>query len=594
MAPVFSEVIWQEGENFAEAGKGIEQIIGLRPPASGGAALNGSALAVEGNTVKYRLVLEKNISSAKIIFRYARLHWRAGMKPAEFVCNISNAGNNYSTKLIFGDTQGWGTNNGREWGLFEAKLGDLSKGPAEITLSVSSKLGDATLDGFFLAPGDFKITTEELAGLNRIKIHDYGYAGLDLAYSAIEQNAFSGFNFVIREFGRKQWDLNAALLDEAGREVISFYRNAGLQVDGTLKIGLNSEGVKNLPDGAYRVAASWNAGKDKLEFPFTVLGNALEQADRKKKEYLEFIESYKKNGNEKYLSILEDLQYAVDYIENTIVLLRAKRGAGEESDRKRALAYFEKAKNRTARSFLTDLNKIIEQSSETIARLKNNTGAYTGRCGDLRRAFYSKATGKLEPYRLFVPASYASREKLPVLLALHGGGGDENYFPDLDDGEVLKIMEKTGMFMISPKATSWYKGDGAKDLVQLINLVLAEYPGADRSRVFSTGVSMGGYGSYNLAAEYPGLLAGIACVSGTVRNDYSKLENFKNTPCLIIHGGADSVVPVEEAIKTAEELKKQGCVYRLNIFPSYGHDYRAGEYMNLTLDFFEKYAGLKR
>ena len=591
MTAGFSEVVWHEGEEFSEVKKGVEQAVGRRPPASNGAALNGSALDVKGDSVKYKFSLEQDIKSARIIFRYARLHWKAGMLPAEFTCSVNNSGKAYNAVLSFGDTRGWGTNSGAEWDLVEAKLGDLGKGPVEIILTVSSPLGDVTIDGFFIGPENFKITKEELSGLNRIKIYHYGYVGIDLAYSALEQNAFSGFNIVIREFGRKTWNVRSVLTDEKGKEIISFAGNTGLDVSGTAKKSVDPNAVIGLPDGNYNVLVSWNEGKDSLEHPFTALGGALDAAEKKKKEYFEFLAG---SPQMKFPQAAHDLEHAVDYIGNTIALLRSKRGAGSESDRRRALSFFEKARNRTAASFVADLGNIVKQSDETIGRLKKGLDPYRGRYGDIRKAFVSKATGKLEPYRLYIPKAYENKEKLPVMLVLHGGGGDENYYPDMADGAVLNIMEKHGIIMISPKATSWYKDDGAKDLLQLINLVLAELPKADRSLIFSTGVSMGGYGTYNLAAEYPGLLAGAACVSGTVKQDYGKIENFKNTPCLILHGGADSVVPVEEARNTADKFKELGYNHELRIFPGYGHDYHAEEYMNITLDFFEKHTKFRR
>ena len=604
MSSGFSNVVWQEGENYSKAGKGAELAIAQRPPASGGAALNGMALGLRGETVSYELLLEQAIPAAKIIFRFARLHWKAGMDPAQFICLIENAGVTHKLKLNFGDTKGWGTNNGGEWGLAEAEAGDLSKGPVKIFLTVDSETGDITLDGFFLVPKEFKLTAEELRELNRIKIYNYGYAGLNLAYSAVEQKAFGGFDIVVREFGQKKWSLNAALVDEQGKEVISFYKNSGLEVNGTERINIRTKEVQKLADGNYRVRVDFNEGKDRLEFPFTVIGEILDLAVGKKNEYKEFIlaellTGFKNSNKEQHGSVLADLKYAVDYLENTIVFLRDKRGAGEESERKKALSYFEKARNKTAQSFVLDLKNIIKQTEETIARIKSNISPYpySGRFGDLRKAFYSKATGKLEPYRLFIPKTYEQREKTPVMLALRGGGGDENYYPDLDDGAVLKIMEKDGLIMISPKATSGYKGDGAKDLVQLLELVLTAYPKADRSLIFCTGVSMGGFGTYNLAVEYPGLLAGVACVSGTVSKGpdaFGKIENLKNTPCLILHGGADSVVPVAGAQRTAEKLKELGYVHELKIFPDYGHDYHGAEYMNLTLDFFEKHTKFRR
>ena len=238
--------------------------------------------------------------------------------------------------------------------------------------------------------------------------------------------------------------------------------------------------------------------------------------------------------------------------------------------------------------FANDLRAMIQQNSETIKRLKCRHDPYEGRWGDLRRAFVSKSTKKLEPYRIFIPSCYTKKDSVPVLLTLHGGGGDENEFPDQDNGVMERILEQRGYIMVSPKATSWYDSpEGLADLVQLLELVQQEYPKADKSRIYCTGVSRGGFGSYELAATYPGLLAGIACVSGV--GGKADINNLKNIPILILQGGMDSVVPPDAAQKAADKFKQLGFTYELKIFPIYEHNYHSEEYMKLTLDFFEKH-----
>jgi len=157
----------------------------------------------------------------------------------------------------------------------------------------------------------------------------------------------------------------------------------------------------------------------------------------------------------------------------------------------------------------------------------------------------------------------------------------------LDGGIIERIFDKRGYIMISPKATSWYDALGLKDLVQLLELVQQEYPKADKKHCYCTGLSRGGGGSYQLAATYPGLLAGIACVSGA--GGGADMNNLKNTVVLVINGGADMVTRADGVQKVVDQLKQQGVTYEHNVFPTYGHDYHSEEYMNLTLDFFEKY-----
>jgi len=350
--------------------------------------------------------------------------------------------------------------------------------------------------------------------------------------------------------------------------------------------------VKDLPDGNYTLAVSWNGGKSVLSQPFTAIGNLLVECEKERGRIIKVLEGYA----DKKFPATADLQYAGDYLENSLVLLRARgKAAVEESAYKKGVAYFEKASLRTAEMFATDLRAFISQTRETIARLDKGQPPYEGRTGDLRRAFFSESTGRLEPYRIYIPTSYGKNSNLPILMTLHGGGGDENYFPDLKNGELQSIMDKRGYIMVSPKATSWYDNrEGQADLKQLMDTVCREYPKTDKTRLYCTGVSRGGYGSYQLAGMYPDLLAGITCVSGAGNKSYSPqplvldTNVFRKIPVLILQGGSDSVVMPAVSEDAARVLIEMGCNCELKIFPAYGHEYHAAEYMNLTLDFFEK------
>jgi predicted esterase len=86
----------------------------------------------------------------------------------------------------------------------------------------------------------------------------------------------------------------------------------------------------------------------------------------------------------------------------------------------------------------------------------------------------------------------------------------------------------------------------------------------------------------------------LAAVRGrTAPADPAKAEKLKNVPLLILQGGADRAVPQAGAERVAARMKELGCVVDLRIFPTYGHDYRAEEYLNLSIDFFQKYTRKK-
>jgi predicted peptidase len=223
-----------------------------------------------------------------------------------------------------------------------------------------------------------------------------------------------------------------------------------------------------------------------------------------------------------------------------------------------------------------------------IANLKAGKDAYDGLAGELRRAFRSAADGNMVAYKVFLPDAYAKAEKVPFVCLLHGsGGGDENTWPEIGGGKVLEILNQRGYLAVMP---SW-QWRPVEDPLQLIHLILKAYPKIDPDRVYCTGMSMGGFGTYRLATEHPELFAAVCCAQGT--GDPNKAEALKNVPMLIIQGGADYVVPPEGAQRLAARLKELGYEAELKLYPKDIHDYRAEEYFHATLDFFDKHTRKK-
>jgi dipeptidyl aminopeptidase/acylaminoacyl peptidase len=185
-----------------------------------------------------------------------------------------------------------------------------------------------------------------------------------------------------------------------------------------------------------------------------------------------------------------------------------------------------------------------------------------------------------------VPASYWTTPKVPFLLMLHGGGGDENTWPELADGALLKALDEAGYLVVMPKWHS-HNRPAEVDIPQLLDLAMQAYPRIDPDRVYSTGLSMGGFGTYWLAATYPEKLAAVCCVSGT--GDPDLAPNLKHVPLLILQGEADEVVPPDGARAVAAKMQELGETVELHVFPNVGHDYRIDPYLRLTLDFFAKH-----
>ena len=597
--PLSVPAIWCEGELPLESLRTIDPSTELKLSASKGRVLFGAALAEKGRRVVYQFEVPANYTSAKLIIRYARLHWRADMVPAEMVTEFKCGTLQTTGRARFGNTGGWGMTR-NEWGLMEIPVGAVSKGVARFSLTSDSDQSDIVIDGFWLAPDNLAIVADELNSLDRISITDDGYFGLELTCDGIDQTHFSEIAVGGRSFGARTEKVTLRLLDKKGNSVLNFYEDHPFPLGNQpCKLSIAAHALEKLADGKYTLELSWGNGKQTLSHPLTLMGKLLAQCDSEIARLRTFLSSFEPGSNFREINTKADLQYALDYLENGLNLLRSHQGFQQEaSANTKALAYFEKATQRSGAMFFGDLKALLDQSTETIRRLELKQDPYENRSGDFRRAFYSNATGKLEPYRIYIPTQYGSAQKVPVFMTLHGGGGDENQFPDLENGALLKIMEQQSSIMVSPKATSWYTSkEGLADLKQLLELVGQEYAKADKNRYYCTGVSRGGFGSYRLAAAYPGLLSGIACVSGAGLANANKnldelsMDGFKRNPIpvLILHGESDAVVSPKVAEQAAHDLQEIGCPCELKIFPGYGHNYHVEEYMNLTIEFFGRH-----
>ena len=105
----------------------------------------------------------------------------------------------------------------------------------------------------------------------------------------------------------------------------------------------------------------------------------------------------------------------------------------------------------------------------------------------------------------------------------------------------------------------------------------------DTSRLYLTGISMGGFGTWNTALAYPDTYAAIAPICGGAGVGFLIAERIKDLPCWIFHGDAEKAVTVDFSTKIHEALKKAGSSAKLTIYPGVGHDSWTRTYENPEL-----------
>lgn len=152
-------------------------------------------------------------------------------------------------------------------------------------------------------------------------------------------------------------------------------------------------------------------------------------------------------------------------------------------------------------------------------------------------------------YLVAVPEGYdATGEAVPLILFLHGAGerGDDlEKVKSWGPARMIEAGEDIPAIVVTPQcpADSWWT-DELDALVALLDKIEEEY-NIDPSRIYITGLSMGGYGSFALAAKQPERFAAIVPVCGG--GQFFDARTLSRMPIWAFHGDADPVVPVDES-----------------------------------------------
>lgn len=191
------------------------------------------------------------------------------------------------------------------------------------------------------------------------------------------------------------------------------------------------------------------------------------------------------------------------------------------------------------------------------------------------------------PYLLHLPKSEETviDGKWPLLVFLHGAGErGENYELLKKHGppKIIATEQPFPFITLSPQCplnTRW----NALALNELIDEVIADYP-VDTSRIYVTGLSMGGYGTWDLAIKFPHKFAAIAPICGGDQSNAWDAPNYiVHLPVWAFHGAMDAIIPVESTIKIIKNLRAAGNDAKLTIYPLAGHDSWTETYDNPEL-----------
>lgn len=191
----------------------------------------------------------------------------------------------------------------------------------------------------------------------------------------------------------------------------------------------------------------------------------------------------------------------------------------------------------------------------------------------LQCAAFPATSGKLYPYLTFLPQDYdQTTHKYPLIIYLHGSSQRGNDLNRLKSYGMPKYFENGGKInsiVIAPQCPNGKLWNTEDWLLTTFNELKEKYR-IDLDRVYLTGVSMGGGGTFELAKKYPDMFAAIAPLCAWQSN-VTELCKLKNLPIWTLHGENDYTVPISETEEKVSVLKQCNANIRYTRLLNEGH-----------------------
>ena len=191
-------------------------------------------------------------------------------------------------------------------------------------------------------------------------------------------------------------------------------------------------------------------------------------------------------------------------------------------------------------------------------------------------------------YLLYLPDNYQkSKTDWPLILFLHGAGERGDDLKKVEANGIPKLIAKKGekfpFVIVSPLCPEdgWWDSELQIDILNnLLDEIVSKYR-IDKDRIYVTGLSMGGFGTWGLACEYPDRFAAIAPICG--KGSPEKAGKIKHLPVWVFHGAKDDIVPLKNSEEMVDALKKVGGNVKFTVYPDAGHDSWTAAYNNPDL-----------
>ncbi|PYR19425.1 MAG: hypothetical protein DMF98_24665, partial [Acidobacteria bacterium] len=250
-----------------------------------------------------------------------------------------------------------------------------------------------------------------------------------------------------------------------------------------------------------------------------------------------------------------------------------------------------------------DPEKDFAAAEAIAAGSKGGKDPFAGRTGDLKRHYMLDAAAEILPYRMYVPTTYTGTKAFPLIVALHGLGGTEDAFFENYERKLPPLAEQHGYILA---ASLGYRVDGSygwglgtapadpltkrtqelseQDVMQMLQHVRQHYR-IDENRIYLMGHSMGGIGTWKIAAKYPDIWAAIAPISGS--GAPATLERIRHIPEVVVHGDDDATVNVSGSRTMVAKMKDLGTEVKYIEVPGGSHSGVVAPNLAAVIEFFD-------
>lgn len=180
------------------------------------------------------------------------------------------------------------------------------------------------------------------------------------------------------------------------------------------------------------------------------------------------------------------------------------------------------------------------------------------------------------PYLLYLPPDYKIGQKRPLVLFLHGRGESHGSLSIVKKWAPPRMVERGDPFpyiLVSPQCPaqdSWSRPTQQSRLIQLLDFIIKTYA-VDEDHICLTGLSMGGYGSWRLAADHAHRFAALAPICGGGKTEDA--HQLKSLPIWVFHGDQDRTVPTSRSVQMVDAIKAAGGTkIRFTTLENVGHN----------------------